>query len=250
MGNALWTGVPLRTVLERAGLKKSAIDVSFLGLDRGGLPSIPDFAKSLSVDKAQEPQILLAWAMNGESLPLLNGFPLRLIVPGWYATYWVKALSTITVNSKAFEGYWMAKAYRIPTTPNAVEEPKNLAAKTVPINRMNIRSFFTTPANGATVPVNQPCLLDGIAFDGGSGIARVEVSNDEGKTWQATELGPDHGKYSFRRWSLKWQPDQRGVYQYRVRATSNSGETQPSKAGWNRGGYMRNVIETLDVRVV
>jgi hypothetical protein len=249
MGNARWTGVRLKDVLARAGLKAGAVDVSFDGLDTGGLPSIPDFVKSLSVDHARQDEILLAYEMNGAPLPMLNGFPLRLIVPGWYATYWLKALSEITVLPKAFDGYWMVKAYRIPTTLNALEKPGELAKTTVPISKLNIRSFFTSPDPGARLTLGQPCELSGIAFDGGAGIRQVELSTDGGQSWQATALGDDLGRFSFRRWRLEWRPTVAGSAELLVRATSNAGETQPSEAGWNRGGYMRNVIERLSVDV-
>jgi DMSO/TMAO reductase YedYZ molybdopterin-dependent catalytic subunit len=173
----------------------------------------------------------------------------RLIVPGWYSTYWVKALAEITVLPKAFDGFWMSKAYRIPTTPNAVESPTHLAEKTVPINRLNVRSFFTSPAAGSHVPVDAACPLSGIAFDGGDGIRRVEVSADGGATWREAELGPDHGRFSFRRWRLTWRPERDGHHRLLVRATGGAGETQPATAGWNRSGYMRNVIEELPIDV-
>jgi DMSO/TMAO reductase YedYZ molybdopterin-dependent catalytic subunit len=249
MGNARWTGVRLRDLLGRAGLKAGAVEVAFAGMDRGGPPSVPSFVKSLHIDEARRPEILLAYEMNGEPLPLLNGFPLRLVVPGWYATYWLKALESITVLSKPFDGFWMAKAYRIPTTPNALEKPDALAKDTVPINRMNVRSFFTSPAPNTHLGRGRDCELDGIAFDGGSGIRQVEVSTDAGRSWQATELGEDPGPFSFRRWRLRWQPETPGDVRLLVRATSNAGETQPREEGWNRAGYMRNVIEELDVTV-
>jgi sulfite dehydrogenase (cytochrome) subunit A len=257
MGNARWTGVPLKKVLERAGLKESAKEVTFLGLDKGGLPSVPDYVKSLPLGEVLDRKlgggdadILLAYEMNGQPLPLLNGFPLRLVVPGWYATWWVKSLTDITVVAKPFDGFWVSKAYRIPTTPNGVEEPAKLAEKTVPINRMNVRSFFTSPGAGASVPVGTTCPLEGIAFDGGAGIRRVELSADGGATWQDAELGTDHGRFSFRRWRFTWQPPGPGRHTLRVKATSNSDEVQPAEPGWNRSGYMRNVIEALEVAVV
>lgn len=250
MGNARWTGVRLRDLLERAGLKAGAVEVVFDGLDHGGLPSIPDYIKSLPVDEARRQDVLLAFEMNGEPLPLLNGFPLRLVVPGWYATYWVKALSDITILPHPFDGFWMAKAYRIPTTSNAVEKPGELAQVTVPINKMNVRSFLTSHEDGARVAVAQPCELSGIAFDGGSGIKQVEVSTDGGQTWQLARLDGDLGRYSFRRWRFNWQPDACGTVSIRVRATSRVGETQPLTAGWNRAGYMRNVVEQVVIAVV
>jgi hypothetical protein len=249
MGNARWTGVPLRELLRQAGLKAGAVEVSFAALDRGGPPGVHDFTKSLLLDQAQRPEILIAWEMNGEPLPMLNGFPVRLVVPGWYATYWVKALSEIAVLNKAFDGYWMNKAYRIPTTPNGVEAPKHLAEKTVPIHRMNIRSFFVVPEAGARLSIGQPCELNGIAFDGGDGIRRVEVSVDAGKSWREADLGEDLGRYSFRRWRLTWKPESAGRHCLQVRATGGNRETQPAEVGWNRAGYMRNVIEELGVEV-
>jgi DMSO/TMAO reductase YedYZ molybdopterin-dependent catalytic subunit len=250
MGNARWEGVRLRDLLKSAGVKAGAVEVSFLGLDRGGMPGVPDFVKSLSVERAEHADVLLAYQMNGEPVPLLNGFPLRLIVPGWYATYWVKALTDITVLPQRFDGFWMSKAYRIPTTPNAVEEPDKLAKDTVPIHRMNVRSFFAAPDEGSRLPAGRACNLDGVAFDGGDGIKRVQVSADGGRTWMDAELGDDLGVYSFRRWRLNWTPQTRGPHVLQVRATSNTGETQPDQAGWNRSGYMRNVIEQLSVEVV
>jgi len=249
MGNALWTGVPLRKLLNAAGLKAGAGDVSFLGLDRGGIPTIPDYVKTLKIDKAREPEVLVAYEMNSQPLPMLNGFPARLVVPGWYATYWIKALSEITVLTKDFDGYWMNKAYRIPTTPQAQESPQSLATETTPIHRMNVRSFFTAPESGARLALGQTCPLEGIAFDGGDGIERVEVSVDGGQTWRETALGDDLGRFSFRRWKMPWQPEAAGDYTLKVRATSRAGETQPAEAVWNRAGYMRNVIEQWSVTV-
>jgi sulfite dehydrogenase len=248
MGNANWAGVRLSDVLDKVGIKAGAVDVTFAGLDKGGLPTVPDYVKSLPVKEARRPELIVAYEMNGEPLPLLNGFPLRLIFPGWYATYWVKSLSEINVLQKAFDGFWTAKAYRIPTTSNAVETPQELAKVTVPINRMNVRSFFTTPDPDARVSVGRPVELDGIAFDGGSGIKQVEVSADGGQSWVMATLGDDHGPYSFRRWRLSWTPATAGAYRLQVRATNNSDETQQATAGWNRSGYMRNVIEELPVQ--
>jgi sulfite dehydrogenase (cytochrome) subunit A len=247
MGNARWVGVPLRHLLSKAGVKSQAVDVSFLGLDRGGLPTIPDFVKSLPIDKALQPEILVAYEMNGEPLPMLNGFPVRLVVPGWYATYWLKSLTDIAVLPQRFEGFWMSKAYRIPNTPNAQETPESLAEQTTPIERMNVRSFFTGPVPEAGVAVGQPCQLEGIAFDGGDGIQRVEVSVDGGINWREATLGDDLGQFSFRRWRMTWRPETSGVHRLQVRASNRTGETQIPEAGWNRAGYMRNVIEELSI---
>ena len=250
MGNARWGGVSLARLLHRAGVKKDAVQVTFDGLDEGPLASVPDFVKALDIDQALQPEVTIAYAMNGAPLPGLNGFPVRLVVPGWYATYWVKMLHRITVLPKVFDGYWMAKAYRLAPTPNGNEDPEHLATHLVPISKLNVRSFFTTPDDGAEIPVGRPCALDGIAFDGGSGIRTVEVSADEGATWTEATLDTDLGKFSFRRWRLAWTPPAPKAYRLRVRAANRDGQTQPEAAGWNRGGYMRNVVEELSLRAV
>jgi DMSO/TMAO reductase YedYZ molybdopterin-dependent catalytic subunit len=252
MGNARWTGVPLHRLLGRAGVKAGAVEVSFAGLDRGSFQSVPDFVKSLDMGRARDPEILVGYEMNGEPLPMLNGFPARLIVPGWYGTYWVKALTDIAVLTKPFEGFWMKPAYRIPDTPHASEDPKHLtpAGQMVPISRMNIRSFFVAPPPETRLTRGHAHRLEGIAFDGGDGIRRVEVSPDGGGSWQEAELGDDLGRFSFRRWRLSWRPTGAGRHRLLVRAVSGAGETQPTTANWNRSGYKRNVIEELSLNVV
>jgi DMSO/TMAO reductase YedYZ molybdopterin-dependent catalytic subunit len=247
MGNARWTGVRLQALLKRAGLRAGAVQVTFDGLDEGPLPSVPDFVKALEVDHARRPEVLVAYEMNGAPLPLLNGFPARLVVPGWYATYWVKALKQITVLDKPYTGFWMASAYKIPATPGANETPEAPAQKTVSINRMNVRSFFVRPDPNSRVSAGQPCALEGIAFDGGDGIRQVEVSTDGGTSWSPARLGEDLGPFSFRRWHAEWTPSSRGEHRLQVRAVTNAGESQPKQPNWNRGGYMRNVIEEIRV---
>jgi DMSO/TMAO reductase YedYZ molybdopterin-dependent catalytic subunit len=248
MGNALWTGVRLRDVLDRAGLKTTAKQVQFDGLEGPVLPTTPDFRKSLDVDKARGDDILIAYAMNGAALPLLNGFPVRLIVPGWYSTYWVKMLSAITVLDHVDDNFWMKTAYRIPDTPDNSVTPGATGFPTIPISRMRVRSFATNVADGAKLDPNVH-ELRGIAFDGGSGIKRVEVSLDGGATWRDATLGQDVGKYSFRRWSASLQTRAGETYTIAVRATANDGAMQPATQGWNPSGYLRNVVETYKVAV-
>jgi sulfite dehydrogenase (cytochrome) subunit A len=240
----------LADLLQKAGLKAGAVDVVFDGLDEGPIPSVPDFVKSLAVDHARQPEVIVAYEMNGDPLPVLNGFPARLVVPGWYATYWVKALTRIFVLPQAYDGYWMAKAYKIPTAQQAAEKPDALTKELVPINRMNVRSFFTMPDLPAVQKVGQPYSLEGIAFDGGSGIKVVEISTDGGRQWLSANLADDHGPFSFRRWRLNWIPNQSGEHRLMVRATNRDGDVQPAAANWNRAGYMRNVIEEAVVRIV
>ncbi len=249
MGNVTWAGVRLKDILAAAGIKAGAVDVSFNGLDKPPLPTVPDFIKSISIDKALNAEILVAYEMNGESLLMLNGFPARLIVPGWYATYWVKALSDITVLSEPFEGFWVKTAYRIPDNPCACVVPGGNVAKSVPINRMDTRSFIVEPEEGASLKVNTMVDLKGIAFSGGYGIRDVLLSFDSGKTWYETKLGKDMGKYSWIQWSYPWHPRKKGKYTLMARATDNNGESQRFEARWNPAGFMRNVVEKVTVNV-
>ena len=245
MGNARWIGVRLRDVLDRAGVKSGAVAARFKGLDEALIESAPTFMKSLDIDHARDAEVMLAFQMNGEQLPLLNGFPLRLIVPGWYSTYWVKALNDIEILNVPDDNYWMKTAYRIPDTPHANVTPGESGFATVPINRMGPRSFFTNLANGATVKPGVPLSVRGIAFGGDCGVAQVQLSADSGSTWRAAELGPDQGKYGFRRWSADVAAPSSGTLTLKARCTNVHGEAQPTEPNWNGGGFMRNVIESV-----
>ncbi|WP_051181410.1 molybdopterin-dependent oxidoreductase [Thermithiobacillus tepidarius DSM 3134] len=250
MGNARWKGVRLRDVLQRAGLEPNAVQVRLNGLDRGVMEVTPDFIKALDLDVALGPDVLLAYEMNGEPLPLLNGFPLRLVVPGWYATYWVKMLDDIEVINHEDQNFWMKTAYRIPATPSGGVEPGQKDFPTVPINRMTVRSFITSLADGAVVRAGQPVVVRGIAFDGGFGIRRVRFSSDGGRRWEDATLGRDYGNYSFRPWEVRFTPQAGRDYTLQCQAENQRGETQPASGPWNPGGYLRNAIETVRVRAV
>ena len=189
MGNARWTGVRLEDVLHRAGVKPGAVAVRFQGLDEAVIDGAPRFLKSLDIDHARDGEVMLAYQMNGEQLPLLNGFPLRLIVPGWYSTYWIKMLTDIEVLDAPDDNFWMKTAYRIPDTPYASVKPDEKGYKTVPINRMLPRSFATNLKDGDKVRPRAPIPVRGIAFGGDCGVKKVELSIDGGANWSATELG-------------------------------------------------------------
>ncbi len=250
MGNAEWTGARLRDILNAAGVKQGSVEVSFQGLDRPAMPTVAAFAKSLSVARImQDPDVIVAYRMNGQALPMLNGFPARLVVPGWYATYWVKNLSEINVLDREFDGFWMRKAYLIPNNSCGCIEPGTTPASTVPINRMNVRSFITSPVDGARVQTGTTTTIKGIAFDGGAGIDAVMLSFDEGATWRRAQLGRDLGKYSFREWSYAWTRPAAGRYRIMVRAVNRIGESQPASALWSPAGYLRNVVEQIGVSV-
>ncbi|RXN83427.1 oxidase [Achromobacter aloeverae] len=247
MGNARWTGIPLKRILEKAGVGAGARQVSFEGLDRPVLPATPEFVKALDIAHAMDGEVMLAFAMNGADLPMLNGYPVRLIVPGYYGTYWVKHIADIKVLDHEFDGFWMKTAYRIPDNETASVEPGTAPAKTRPIGRYNVRSFITSLADGAGVQKGKPVAVKGIAFDGGKGIRSVQFSADGGKTWKNATLGKDLGPYSFREWRIAFTPEHAGAYELKVRATNNAGQTQPMEALWNPAGYMRNVVETVRV---
>jgi DMSO/TMAO reductase YedYZ molybdopterin-dependent catalytic subunit len=249
MGNARWTGVRLKDVLDRARVKAGAVQVRFNGMDEAILPEAPDFMKSLAIDHARDGEVMLAYAMNGEPLPLLNGFPLRLIVPGWYSTYWVKMLNDIEVLDQPDTNFWTKTAYTIPDTPNANIKPGETGFRMVPINRMVPRSFITNIKAGDTLPASAPTLARGIAFGGDSGVARVDFSRDGGKNWQQAELGKDEGKYSFRQWQIQFNLPDKGDHVLMVRCTSTTGDMQSDTPNWNPSGFMRSVIEQTAVVV-
>jgi DMSO/TMAO reductase YedYZ molybdopterin-dependent catalytic subunit len=249
MGNAQWRGVRLKDVLDRAGVRAGAIQVRFGGLDTGALPQTPNFLKSLDIDHARDGEVMIAYAMNGERLPLLNGFPLRLVVPGWYATYWMKMLSSIEVRDQPDDNYWMTKAYLIPDTPGANVAPGQSGVRMVPINRMVPRSFFTNLREGQAVHRGHWLEVRGIAFGGDRGVARVLVSPDDGHRWQEARLGANHGKYSFREWKLALRFATEGPRRLMVKAVNTAGVVQPTAPNWNTGGYMRNVIELVSLQV-
>ena len=249
MGNARWTGVRLKDVLDRAGVKAGAVQVRFNGLDEPVVADGPDFMKSLDVDHARDGEVIIAYAMNGEQLPLLNGFPLRLVVPGWFATYWVKSLNDIEVLDRPDDNFWMKAAYKIPDTPHADMKPGQTGVKMVPINKMVPRAFITNIKSGQTLQANASTAVRGIAFGGDTGVARVDLSTDKGKSWQATKLGKDEGKYSFRRWELPITLTEKGDAALLIRCTNSDGVVQPTQPNWNPGGYMRNVIESTAIVV-
>jgi len=245
MGNAIWTGVRLKDVLDRARVKAASVQVRFTGLDETVTEGAPRFLKSLDIDHARDGEVMIAYLMNGQPLPLLNGFPIRVIVPGWYSTYWTKMLSDIEVLDKADDNFWMKSAYLIPDTPHASVKPGETGFKSVPINRMVPRSFFTNIEGLASTAPSAHAPFRGVAFGGDCGVAAVECSLDGGATWTAAALGPERGAYGFRRWSFETTAPAAGAVEVAVRCTNAKGVAQPLEANWNAGGYMRNVVERV-----
>ena len=250
MGNARWTGVRLGDVLDKAGVKSGATAARFSGLDEPAVSDGPRFKKSLGIERARRPEVIIAYAMNGKKLPLLNGYPIRLIVPGWYSTYWIKMLSDIELLDAPDDNYWMKTAYLIPDTAHADMKPGQAGVTMVPINRMVPRSFITNLGAGARVKSNAPAKLRGMAMGGDCGVAKVEVSGDGGQNWHGAILGHDEGPYSFRQWTAPLTMGPPGEALFMVRCTNTIGETQPDTPNWNPSGFMRNVVERLSVTLV
>jgi DMSO/TMAO reductase YedYZ molybdopterin-dependent catalytic subunit len=253
MGNALWTGVRLRQILDAAGVKPGTMQVQFQGLETGGGPKglgSHEFLKSLDLTNPVIDECVVAYLMNGEPLPLLNGFPVRLVVPGYFATYWMKCLTWIRLLDKPDENFWVKTGYRIPDTRRGNTTPEEVKAgtvKTVPIARMPVRSFAIAPNGSAKIPVGMRITLRGIAFSGYAPVVKVEISEDDGKSWFAAKLGEDYGPYSFRTWETPWSAKTAGKHTLMVRATDEKGNVQPDEPVWNPGGYLWNRIERLEL---
>ena len=253
MGNARWAGVSLKALLEKAGVQADAKQLVFNGLDKPVLPATPDFRKTLDIEHALSGEPMLAWGMNGEDLPFLNGYPLKLIVPGYFGTYWVKHLSEIVVLDHTFKGhdaYYMNKGYRVPDNDCMCVAPGTAADKTRPISTLPVRSFITSVTAGEHLPVARRIELKGIAFDSGVGVNKVDVSIDGGRTWRGATLGESLGRFSFREWKLATTFPGKGSTVLMVRASNNNGEVQPLKADWNPGGYRRHAIESTPVTII
>ncbi len=247
MGNARWKGVRLREVLNKAGLKKEAIEIAFDGADKGALAATPDFQKSIPVWKALDENTLLAWEMNGEPLPHMNGAPLRVIVPGWTATYWMKMLTSIDALDKPLVNFWVNTAYRVPKGKFAFTDRflTQESDTSTPITEMVVNSLITNIKDGQRIGIGQDADVRGIAWDAGYGIRGVDVSSDGGRTWYAAELGQDLGRFSFRTWSYRFRPAKAGDYPVMARATNRQGSTQTAELIFNPPGYHNNVMQRI-----
>lgn len=255
MGNALFIGVRLKDLLDAAGVKAGSLCVQFEGLEKGrGLRESVShrYLKSLNLDDPVINETIVAYEMNGEPLPMLNGFPVRLVVPGKFSTYWTKALTWVRVLTESDTNFWMTKTYCVPDTPHGnttLKDVKDGLVKMVPVGTMPVRSFIITPDGSGKIPVEMPVTVRGIAFSGYGRVDNVEFSEDDGKTWSKARLGDDYGKYSFRVWETIWTPKRTGQYALAVRATDEKGNIQPDGEFWNPKGYLWNKIERQEVMV-
>jgi sulfite dehydrogenase (cytochrome) subunit A len=243
MGNARWAGARLKDVLEAAGIAPQAVEVAADGADTPTLTG-PDFVKSLPMWKALDPDTLVAYEMNEAPLPRWHGAPARLVVPGWTATYWVKSVTQLTVLDQPFEGFWMKSAYRVPKGlfgPSRFESQEN--EQTAPITDIRVNSLIVTPEPSAAVARDGRVEVHGFAWDGGSGIRKVECSTDGGATWREAGLGRDLGRYAWIPWRFELAPPANGRRILSVRATSRDGAAQPDVLVPNPAGYHHNIVQ-------
>jgi DMSO/TMAO reductase YedYZ molybdopterin-dependent catalytic subunit len=251
MGNARWKGARLKDVLARAGIRKDAVEVVLDGADGAVLDKTPDFIKSIPAWKAMEEHALLAYEINGEALPHWNGYPVRLVLPGWTATYWIKHLTSLSAVSQPYREFWMSTAYRIPKGRFPVVD-RFLSQETdanTPITEMVVSSLITHPMGGQRLGPNQPLEVRGVAWDGGYGMAAVDVSHDGGRSWRPAELLAELGRFSWRQWRYLVPAPRPGRYAIMAKATNRIGASQTFELNFNPAGYHNNVVQRIEIRI-
>jgi sulfite oxidase len=250
VGNGRWRGVRLADVLTRAGIKDSAKEILFDGAD-APIGTMPDFQRSIPVKKALDGNTLLAYQMNGETLPVKHGFPLRVVAPGWATDSWVKWLTSIRVLDKEHDGFWMKSAYRHPgkpVAPGTVVPPEQMQ----PVTSLRVKSVISNPLDGMQFPVGRSLPIRGVAWGGDGGpITAVDVSVDGGRSWISAALRRDQQtQFGWRQWEFHWIPSQVAYYTILARARDAGGNTQPFDQEWNPAGYGWNVVPRVGVDVV
>ncbi len=243
IGNARWTGVRLKDVLEKTGVKPAATQLLFDGAD-APLGKMPKFQRTVAVAKAIHPDTLLAWEMNGKPLTTEHGFPLRVIAPGWADDSWVKWLTRIELLDHDFDGFWMKTAYRHPAqhvAPGTAVDPKDMT----PVTDLNVKSVIAHPGGWAAPGVIN---VQGVAWSNTSPVAKVEISADHGQTWSPANLTGNRTKYGFRKFAYAWKADA-GQYTLMSRATNEAGQSQPLEPEWNPNGYLYNAAQPRPVTI-
>jgi len=252
MGCAKWKGVRLRDLLHRAGLKKGAKWIGFNGLETASYYKTPNFIRELQLEELDD-HVIVAYEMNGEDLPYLNGYPLRLVIPGTYSDSWVKMLSEIRVTREYEKLFFMDIAYRVPDNDCECETPEKKYPRTKPITKMNVKSVIGYPETGALVQNGSHIVVRGVAFDDGTGITSVKVSVDGGKTWNDATLDDGSaGRYAFRGFRHSFKPQTLGKLTIMAKAINRAGKEQPldKDVKWNHGGYKYNGIDEITVEVI
>jgi len=246
VGNATFTGLRLADVLHRAGVKAAGRHVMFNGLDEPA-GKVPDYIRSIPIEKALHPDTLLATRMNGAPLSIEHGFPVRALVPGWLGAASVKWLIEVRVLEREFEGNFMKPAYRLPRRPVAPGDEVS-PDETAVISSLDVKSVIAQPGDGAHLKLG-PVRVAGAAWAGEADIVRVDLSTDFGRTWQPAELGREQAKYAWRLWEYTWNPPEPGSHVILARASDSVGRTQPAVPSWNPSGYMWNVIDQVRIHV-
>ncbi len=248
VGNGRWRGVRLADVLKRSGIKDTAKQILFDGADQP-IGKMQDFRRTITVKKALDPNTLLAYEMNGQTLPVKHGFPLRVVAPGWASDSWVKWVTSITVLDKEFDGFWMKNAYRKPDhlfPPGMGLTPEQM----VPVTSLRVKSVIATPSDGSTVPPGNPVVIRGVAWSGDAGpVTAVDVSVDGGRSWHSAQLGRDKSAFGWRQWEFTWRPPHEAYYTVMARARDANGDTQPFTEEWNPSGYGWNVVQRVGVNI-
>jgi DMSO/TMAO reductase YedYZ molybdopterin-dependent catalytic subunit len=242
VGNAEWSGPRLSQVLKLAGADAQAAYVTSNGADTG-VAKTPDFIRSLGMRKALDDSTLLALRMNSEVLSPLHGFPLRLIVPGWDGTSWVKWVNSLSVDNEPNHGFFMNPAYRFPKHAVAPGTPANPADLEV-IEAMPVKSYIIAPEDGAKIPFAN-ITVRGMAWAGEERVTKVEISTDAGVSWREAQLSPKALPFTWRLWTLDWKPSKPGYHTVLSRATDSAGRVQPMVATWNPSGYLFNAIDRI-----
>ena len=245
IGTAEWTGTPLRSVLQEAGVGADAAEIVFTGVDQGVEgDQVQHYQRSLTVDEATRDEVLLAYEMNGQPLPPQHGYPLRLLKPGWYGMASVKWLDRIEAVAEPFQGYQMVSAYRYARSAEDPGEAVNVIRARALMIPPGIPDFMTRERLVDAGPIT----LAGKAWAGHGGVSRVEVSVDGGATWSDTKLGEAGSPYAWRSWTFVWNATP-GAYTLQVRASDADGNVQPAVQQWNFGGYGNNGVQRVNVIV-
>jgi DMSO/TMAO reductase YedYZ molybdopterin-dependent catalytic subunit len=250
MGCAKWKGVRLRDLLNRAGVKKGAQWIGFNGSETASYYETPNFVREMHLDELDD-HVIVAYEMNGEDLPYLNGYPVRLVIPGHYADSWVKMLSNITVTEDYKKLFFMDVAYRVPDNSCECETPEEKFKTTKPITTMNVKSVIGYPTNDSIVYHNSHVVVRGVAFDDGHGIKDVLISTDGGKSWKPAIL-KDADRYAFREFRFAYKPSTYGKVTIMAKAINRLGAEQPfaQDVKWNHGGYKYNGIDSVTIEVI
>ena len=246
VGTARFTGTRLSEILKKAGVKTTGLNVEMHAADRP-LGTMPAFVRQVPMAKAMHADTIIAWDMNGQPIPLPHGSPLRAIIPGWEGAYSVKWLNALNVLAKDSDSFWVATGYRYPNrrvAPGAAVDAKDME----PLTGLVVKSLITTPANGASLAAGK-VPVGGFAWAGENDISKVDVSIDNGATWQPARLTGEQARFTWRRFEFELNATKPQSYLILSRATDSKGNTQPAVSQWNPSGYLWNQYDSVRVEI-